>query len=256
MKTMSRVTVSAVVFGLSVFGLPDADGMLATPAAQAKNEKGDRGNNGRGHGAGGRSGAEVADRGLGRADKAMDLEPRGRGHIARELKSMNAANAFKNGNVPNASASSNVGRIAAYREALAGNQALIDEFGAPEDLDAAMTDALNELAANGVDLSSIDDVNTVESLSADRVAELQGAIDALDVNSPTYSDDKALLEGQIAAVDAAVTSYSGAQTDLASLESGMLDASASFEAASGGRPKESFSEKALEAFHDLLGIDN
>lgn len=253
MKTMSLVTVFAVLFGLSAFGLPDADGVLGTPAAHAKSEKGDRGNNGRGRGAGGDFSAEVAGRGLGgRAGIAADgeVETKGRGHIARELKSMNAANAFKNGNVPNASPTSNVGQIAAYREALLGNQALVDQYGSPEELDAAMTEALGELSANGVDLSLIDDTNTVASLSAETVTALEGDLATLD---PT-TDEYAATQAQIDAINAAAGAYAEAQADLASLEDGMLDGSASFEAASGGRPRESFSEKALAAFHDLLGI--
>lgn len=252
MKTMSLVTVFAVVFGLSAFGLPDAQGMLATSTAHAKNEKGDRGNNGNGRGAGGRdAGAEVAGRGNGRSKAGIsveDEEPRGRGHIARELKNLNAANAFKHGKGPNGAATSNVGQIAAYRDGLLGNAALIEQYGSPEELDTAMTDALNELVNAGVDTSLVDETNTIESLSADKMAELQTAIDDLDPTSPTYDDDLAALQGQIDAINEAATAYSEAQANLAALEGGLVDTS-------GSLPEtQSLSEKALAAFHDLLGI--
>lgn len=252
MKTMSLVTVFAVVFGLSAFGLPDAQSMLATSTAYAKNEKGDRGNNGNSRGAGGRDfGAEVAGRGHGRSGAGIsveDDEPRGRGHIARELKNLNAANAFKNGNAPSASATSNVGQIAAYREAMLGNAALVEQYGSPEELDAAMTEALNELVNAGVATNLIDETNTIESLSADKVTELQTAIGELDPISPTYDDDLEALQGQIDAINEAATAYSEAQTNLAALEGGMVDST-------GSLPEtQSLSEKALAAFHDLLGI--
>lgn len=251
MKTTSLVPVIAVcAFSVSFFGLPDVPGPLGTPSAAAKSEKGDRGNNGHGRGAGGaESSTEVSARGNAFGNN-FDLEdPPGRGHIARELKNMNAANALKNGKTPSASPTSNVGQIIAYRDALLGNQALIDQYGDPAELAAIQTEALNTLSTYGVVET---DLLSTEQVAAERLAALQGAIDALDPASATYEADLGALQAEKTAIETALTDYQGATTNLAALDGQIVDDAGLLEDVTRGR---SIGEEAMAAFRDMLGLD-
>lgn len=121
----------------------------------------------------------------------------GFGHIARELKNLNAVAAFRNGNVPNGAEGSNVGLIAAFQAHSQLAVSSLEGVGlTPDQIDAV-------LAANPY--AGLDDTE-LDALAADLLAEIA----ITDLADPALAD----LQNELLALETYISTdpYSGFTT--------------------------------------------
>lgn len=220
---------AALAFSFGWVASPTADGGFGLSVAEAKGKGGGEGG-GRGGGAGGgRGGAEGASaeggpgnsgngKGLGRegapgqqADRAnRGKKGLGWGDIASELKNMNAANAFKNGKVPNGAPTSNVGQIAEYQAAALEAQAADIDMAAVESMEMEIADLKGELAELEMQEPSAD-VDLAKS-------ELMGQIEAKEME---LAEMTAPMDREAAALESVTRGRSISEAAMAAFE-GML----------------------------------
>ncbi len=244
---LKRIVAAAMLSALIIPAAATTGLILTADAAFAKPGKGKGNSNGRGQQ---KQTTRTAHVNTGGQEKSNH------GSIASQLKNMNAAHSFKNGQgYLNASADSNVGQIATFQTAALETL----------DAEAASSDAADALTAfiAGDPGYTADDINT--------------QIGALDSASDTYADDLTALEGQLAEAqdyedvmaqlqaaqdDGTVLDASDPVEALTYLEDGAADTLLDYEAAqetedaalevvTGGRE---ISDEAMDYFLELLGL--
>ncbi|WP_212522894.1 hypothetical protein [Actibacterium sp. MT2.3-13A] len=171
----------------------------------------------------------------------------GRGALASELKGLNAAHASPQA-LANASPDSQVGRIAAYRDAI------LAEETARQDLELAdqnLADARDALATLQSEYSGRSAADIQQELDAALAAQTvdQDAVDALEAElaeAEAHEADVAALESDIA----------GYETEISDLETAIAEAPQiqqdALTAAANGR---TLSPEALAELHRLLGLE-
>lgn len=200
---MAALLLSPVAVGVPVFG----------PAEAFAKENG--GGNGGGARSAEKSGGKSASRSaaVGPSDVAAGDEtagPKNRGTIASELKGLNAYRASEQA-FANAAPNSQVGRIAAYRNAAVTAAETGERLAAAQQALDAATQAVEDLNRQISDLDA--------AYGGRTAAEIQADIDALDPAAADYADRLAGLTGELAGAEA----YDG---DRAALEAALADAEA------------------------------
>lgn len=182
------------------------------------------------------------------------------GKIASELKGLNAYHASESA-FASASPNSQVGRIAAYRDAaletIAAGEAAEAAATALSEATAALTESQGALAAleegyTGRTTAQIDaDIAALDPASADYQSRLD-ALNAERLAAETHEAERMALEEEIAANEAAVTD---AETAVVDAETALADAAAAegdaLTTAANGRM---LSDPAIDFLREQLGL--
>lgn len=201
---MKKLQSSVAVFGLlalSLSGVPELLNPLSDVGAAFAQGKGNGGGNGGGNGNAGENG-NAGGNGQGKADgqgKSATAGSNGNGALASELAGMNAIHANPKA-LENADPNSQVGRIAAYRDAAVVTQGATATMAqADVNLQAA-----NDLMATAEAMPATTDEEIAARDQA--IADAQAAIDAANV---ALNDATAALATAAETEDAALTEATG-----------------------------------------------
>lgn len=281
----SKTLATAVALSALILGplAPVSFEFGATPAFAKGNGGGNGGGNGKGGNSGSKGGAGKANaggkaKGAGNVAKAaagtavtatattvaiaepVETAPNAHGKMASELKGLNAYHASETA-FANASPNSQVGRIAAYREAaletVAAGEAAAEAAAALEEATAALSASEQALA----DLDQNYSGRTTAEIDADIAAldpaatDYQSSLDALNAErtaAETYETDRAALETEIATNEAAVAD---AETATADAETALADAElAEGEALTTAANGRTLSDPAIDFLREQLGL--
>ncbi|MFN0115442.1 MAG: hypothetical protein ACKVPY_12270 [Paracoccaceae bacterium] len=179
------------------------------------NGNGNAGGNGNGN-AGGAKSASAASSGSGTAGA------KNHGAIASELKGLNAYHASAQA-FANASPNSQVGRIAAYREAAVATQ---EAQAAADEAQSALDTANGALTDLNSQLSDL-----VAGYTGRTSAEVQGDIGALDPAAPDYADQLAALTAEQDAATSFEAAKTGLETQIADAAADAAGAQAAYDTA-------------------------
>lgn len=282
-KILLCLGVSALVLGPLAPLMPH----IGADGAYAKSEGGNGGGNGSGNGngggnaggngkggasgnAGGSAGSAGSGKSAGKAgapgggvasvDPGLSAPKNAQGKLASELKGMNAVHASATA-LANAAPNSQVGRIAAYRDAAL---ATIAAGTAVADAQAALDAALADQAQAQADLDALngsytgrtsDEINTDIAALDPAAPDYQEKLDGLNAEltaAQDYGSQKAALE---AAVADATTAVTGAETVMAEAQAALDSAQATedgaLSTAANGR---TLSPEAVAYVREQLGL--
>jgi hypothetical protein len=263
-SVIATLGLSALILGPLAPAIP----FFGADAAYAKNGNGNGGNGGgNGNGSGGKNAGNKSNNASHSSSKSKSksktakVEVISKGKLASELKGMNAVKANPNA-LANASPNSQVGRIAAYREAALAAQA------AGEDLSEAQQDLLDATDALNTAEAALIELN--ENYTGRTAAEIAEDIAALDPASQSYGADLEALSAEKSAAElhemevsqkqadieaaaeaAAIADAEAAQAEESAIASAAAEEAALLEAANG----RVLSPEAVSYVRDQLGLE-
>lgn len=242
-RIVSSLGIAAMVLGPLAPGLSPLGG----DAAYAKGGNGNGGASGGDHGNSDNAhGGKAGGNGAATKSASASTTPSAHGKLASELKGLNAANASPTA-LANASPNSQVGRIAAYRDAALETQGA----------EAAITQAETDLTAAQADLAALGssytgrsttDIDTDIAALDPTATDYQASLDALNAErtaAAEYEAEQALKTTAVAEAEAALIAAQEAAAAAAATEDDALLAAAD------GR---SLSPEAIAYLRSKLGL--